>query len=274
MSQKLRNDNQVKSFTTSSTTTTSIHLVIVDNKMNRKAKIAYAHIIIGFVLFLIGLVTILNYSLNSDEFKSHAQTASDGSNKRLNLSELLAIVASSKSKQTAASQKFGHDTANAHSSSSSSSLASSSFSSTKHQHAQQQLDDDINIYIYWFCQMKNELSSEPALDKKESPIVPTTIKTTKTIASVFAHNKQDYDANRDEANSDADEQIRLIKSPILNSIFSFLICSTDKIYLIMIICLTVLGCFVLLYGCIRFYEHDIKLMQQSVAPQANGYGYI
>lgn len=53
-------------------------------------------------------------------------------------------------------------------------------------------------------------------------------------------------------------------SSILNNIFSFLICSTDTIYLIMVVSLALFGSLILLYGCVRFYENDIKLLHHSL----------
>lgn len=185
--------------------------------MNRKAKIAYAHIIIGFVIFLVGLITILNHMLDDNELNSQATTSrklalrklsTDGvetdlgtKSRRVNLSNLLAPMS------TSLPRRADYDE-----------------------------EQDVNVYINWYCEMRRQ-----------------------------------HRIQRDSGDESGDEK-PTARNAILNSVLSFLICSTDTIYLVMLVCLALLGSLVLLYGCVRFYENDIKLLHQSLDDSANS-GY-
>lgn len=154
--------------------------------MNRKAKIAYAHIIIGLLVFLIGLITILNYILDRNKSESEEDI----------IHQMKQARKQRKFNLTQASEEDG--------------------------------EENLYMFISWYCR---QMKSTPHQDDRSTNRVPSSLP--------------------------------FSSSPMLNSVISFLLCSTDTIYLVIIVCLALFGSIVLLYGCIRFYQNDIKLLQQN-----------
>lgn len=103
--------------------------------------------------------------------------------------------------------------------------------------------NDLNIYLFLFCQLKYDYNS---IYFDDNPI---------DLAASFPN----YNPNSFESLL----QTKLFKSEILKNIFSFLICSSEKVYISVIVGITILGCLLLCYGCIRFYKYDIKVIQNS-----------
>lgn len=214
--------------------------------MNRKVKVAYAHIIIGFVLFLIGLGMMLSHTLNKNESANNDQKGNE-IRKIVSIADLNSAagdIAASKQLRLAA----GVDTKSGGSliqfNMSSSSLSSDKKARSKLEYDQAEEEDFIKRY----CEMRRQRNAGDG----GSLIL--------SLRGLFGGQS----GQREARSSDSSSSTSNNKSPtILNNIFSFLMCSTDGIYLIMVVCLTVFGSLVLVYGCVRIYESDVKLINET-----------
>lgn len=211
--------------------------------MNRKAKVAYAHIIIGFLIFLVGLVTILNHTLSKnddeeiDDFDVVLNSASATSKLALLSSDVGLKV--NFSTFLSPSSSGGKDT-----------------SRSKLEYDQ---EEDVDIYIKRYCHMRRQKQ----LIGTSGNLEATTTKFTGASGNGPREVRSSEESNR-YASLQYSSSFRSTSSSFLNNLFGFLICSTDTIYLIMIVCLALFGSLVLLYGCVRFYENDVRLINRSV----------
>lgn len=183
--------------------------------MNRQAKFAYAYMLIGLVLFLIGFVIVLNNNLN-DEKGFNELTRSF---RRVNFSELVLIATRTKTQ-------------------------------TKDNPYEE--SEDEKIHLHWFCQLDHSHAYK-----------------TNEFETVISNGASKLISYGDSSSSSHGKKqtihIKLIESYMLKRVFSFLICSTDKIYFIFIVSLCVFGGILALCGCIRFYKYDIKLLSNPSA---------
>jgi hypothetical protein len=161
--------------------------------MNRKAKFAYGYIIIGFVLFLITVIFILNQNVNLSKLKAHSNFP------KTNLSSQLSLFVIRTT-------------------------------STNLQHP------DL-IELNWFCGLKyslDENKNDEDTDSKELLIT-----------------KEIY-------------QVNFKYAQYWLELFSFIICASEQVYFVLL-CLVCLSSGILcIFGCIRFYKYDIKLLENAV----------
>ncbi len=162
--------------------------------MNRKAKFAYGYIIIGFVLFLITAIFILNQNVNLSKLKAHSNFP------KTNLSSQLSLF-----------------------------VIKTTSNNNLHQ-------PDL-IELNWFCGLKY------ALDE----------------------NKNDEDAeNKELLITKEIYQVNFKYAQYWLELFSFIVCASEQVYFV-ILCLVCLSSGMLcIFGCIRFYKYDIKLLENAV----------
>jgi hypothetical protein len=95
-----------------------------------------------------------------------------------------------------------------------------------------EIDED--VYFYWFCDLRHQLTSS-------------------LLSSSFYTNHVD--------NSKKSFRIHVARASLMKSVLGFLLCSIDTLCSLFLSVFVVFGFFILLYGCVRFYKYDIKMLQ-------------
>lgn len=89
---------------------------------------------------------------------------------------------------------------------------------------------DSNLYLKLYCSFRNSIKN-------------------KTLG---------YDNNDND--DDETDNFNLIQLKIFELLFSFLLCSSEKVYHLIIILICFFGSILLIHGCINFYKYDISLL--------------
>jgi hypothetical protein len=216
--------------------------------MNRQAKLAY-------VLMLLGFVTVLTSSLlliNIERTKSSEHSSSSSSSKliiKLNFTYFL-----STSSQINNNQQMN------------------------------------NLYLYWFCNNEPEnsnakhsyrLASFSAHQQQQQPksniesglyILKSPAQTSNSIydGESLKEKTSDYKKHEYLHNDDENSSVRfkLIQSTIFKYLFDLFICSSEKIYMSMLIAAILFGIVLLVFGCFQFCKYDINF---STVDENNNY---
>jgi hypothetical protein len=194
--------------------------------MNSKAKFAYVYMILGLILFLFGLISILNYnitqSLSTSSLRSSAfsLTSGNGGNgntyvaelkrKKSNHTEILILMASI--------------------SISNNNLQQIGKASDK-QGLTNEMDE--NIYVDFLCRVKNDFLPTNSISSSRVPI------------------------KRSISQSDSED----LKPSLsyISRLLLFLLCSSSQVYIGSLISFLLFGVLLVIYGCFNFYQNDIKL---------------
>ncbi|CAF0933608.1 unnamed protein product [Brachionus calyciflorus] len=98
----------------------------------------------------------------------------------------------------------------------------------------------------------------------------TSSKETNLYLKIYCNLKNSASENDDTENISSevlDESfyLNIIKSKYFKNFLSYLLCSTEKVYFILVFTLCLFGFLLLIYGCVSFYKNDIKLLNRSVS---------
>jgi len=90
------------------------------------------------------------------------------------------------------------------------------------------------VYYFWFCDLRRQFTSS-------------------LLSSTFYSNIADNSKK-------SSTRIQVVRASFMKNFLGFFLCSLDTFYFLFLSVFVVLGFFILLYGCVRFYKYDIKML--------------